>query len=286
MQFVQAIVDGLLIGGVYAVISIGLTLVYGVMGIINFAQAEFLMIGMFTAWFAWALLGFDPVLAAPLSFAVAFVIGWFVQGQLIARVLKAPSVAQIFLTVGLLIVIENGALLAFGSQFRSVTTSYQTMALPLGTLIVSVPYLIAFGMSLVCGVALWWFMRASWFGRAMRATAQNPTAAQLMGIDSALMYRIAFALGVGLTAFGGAVILPYVTVFPGIGGQYVVLMFTVVVLGGLGSVAGAVVGGLAVGVIQALSALFFPIQLQNLVLFLVFILVLAVRPQGLVGASR
>jgi branched-chain amino acid transport system permease protein len=176
--------------------------------------------------------------------------------------------------------------LAFGSQFRSVTTWYQTISLSLGPLFVSVPYLIAFAMSLACGVLLWWFMRASWFGRAMRATAQNPAAAQLMGIDSALMYRIAFALGVGLTAFGGAVILPYVTVYPGVGGQYVVLMFTVVVLGGLGSVAGAVVGGLAVGVIQALSALVFPIQLQNLVLFLVFIMVLAVKPQGLVGASR
>ena len=286
MAFIQAVIDGLLIGGVYAVISIGLTLVYGVMGIINFAQAEFLMVGMLVAWFAWAFLGLDPVLAAPLSFAVAFVIGWFVQGQLISRVLKAPSVAQIFLTVGLLIVIENSALLAFGSQFRSVTTWYQTISLSLGSLFVSVPYLIAFTMSLACGVALWWFMRTSWFGRAMRATAQNPGAAQLMGIDAALMYRIAFALGVGLTAFGGAVILPYVTVYPGVGSQYVVLMFTVVVLGGLGSVAGAVAGGLAVGVIQALSALVFPIQLQNLVLFIVFILVLAVRPQGLVGASR
>jgi branched-chain amino acid transport system permease protein len=286
VAFIQAVIDGLLIGGVYAVISIGLTLVYGVMGIINFAQAEFLMVGMLVAWFAWAFLGLDPVLAAPLSFAVAFVIGWFVQGQLISRVLKAPSVAQIFLTVGLLIVIENSALLAFGSQFRSVTTWYQTISLSLGPLFVSVPYLIAFAMSLACGVALWWFMRTSWFGRAMRATAQNPGAAQLMGIDSALMYRIAFALGVGLTAFGGAVIMPYVTVYPGVGSQYVVLMFTVVVLGGLGSVAGAVAGGLAVGVIQALSALVFPIQLQNLVLFIVFILVLAVRPQGLVGASR
>ncbi len=107
-----------------------------------------------------------------------------------------------------------------------------------------------------------------------------------MGIDTSLMYKFAFALGVGLTAFGGAVILPYVTVFPGVGGQFVVLMFTVVVLGGLGSVAGAVVGGLSVGVIQALSSLFFPIQLQNLVLFIVFIGVLAVRPQGLVGAIR
>jgi len=279
-------IDGILIGGVYAVISIGLTLVYGVMGIVNFAQAEFLTIGMFVAWFAWAVLGLDPVVAAPLSFAVAFAIGWVVQDQLIARVLNAPSVAQIFLTVGILIVIENGSLLLFGSQFRSVTTSYQTSSLSLGPLFVSVPYLIAFGMSLVCGIALWWFMRASWFGRAMRATAQNPAAARLMGIDAERMYRIAFALGVGLTAFGGAVILPYVTVFPGVGGQFVALMFTVVVLGGLGSVAGAVVGGIAVGIIQSLSALFFPIQLQNLVLFIVFIIVLALRPQGLIGASR
>ncbi len=108
------------------------------MGIVNFAQAEFLMIGMFVAWFAWSWLGLDPVLAAPLSFVVAFVIGWFVQGQLISRVLKAPSVAQIFLTVGLLIVFENGALILFGSQFRSVTTPYQTMSLSLGSLFVSV----------------------------------------------------------------------------------------------------------------------------------------------------
>ena len=286
MSFLQAIIDGLLIGGVYAVISIGLTLVYGVMGIVNFAQAEFLAVGMFVAWFAWAYLGLDPVVAAPLSFAVAFAIGWVVQGQLIARVLSAPPVAQIFLTVGILIVIENGSLLLFGSQFRSVTTSYQTLSLSLGPLFISVPYLIAFAMSLGCGVLLWWFMRTSWLGRAMRATAQNPSAARLMGIDAKLMYKLAFALGVGLTAFGGAVILPYVTVFPGVGGQYVVLMFTVVVLGGLGSVAGAVVGGLAVGVIQSLSSLFFPIQLQNLVLFIVFILVLAIRPQGLIGASR
>lgn len=286
MSFVQAILDGLLVGGVYAVISIGLTLVYGVMGIVNFAQAQFLTIGMFVAWFAWNFLGLDPVLAAPLSFVVAFAIGWVVQGQLIARILSAPAVAQIFLTVGILIVIENGSLLLFGSEFRSVTTSYQTAALSLGPLFVSVPYLIAFAMSLVCGVLLWWFMRASWFGRAMRATAQNPSAARLMGINAELMYKLAFALGVGLTAFGGAVILPYVTVFPGVGSQYVVLMFTVVVLGGLGSIAGAVVGGLAVGVIQSLSSLFFPIQLQNLVLFVVFILVLAVRPQGLIGAVR
>lgn len=286
MPLVQAIIDGLLIGGVYAVISIGLTLVYGVMGIINFAQAEFLAIGMFTAWFSWWGLGLDPVVAAPFSFAVAFAMGWIVQTCLISRVLKAPPVAQIFLTVGLLIAMENSFLLLFGSQFRSVTTATQTMSLSLGPLFLSVPYLVAFAMAMLCGAALWWFLTSSWYGRAMRATAQNPVAAQLVGINTAVMYRTAFALGVGLTAFGGAIILPYTTVYPSVGAQFVVLMFTAVVLGGLGSIAGAVAGGLAVGVIQAISGLLFPIQLQNLVLFVAFIAVLALRPEGLVGARR
>ncbi|MGB3271727.1 MAG: branched-chain amino acid ABC transporter permease [Xanthobacteraceae bacterium] len=286
MAVIQAILDGIMIGGVYAVISIGLTLVFGVMGIINFAQAEFLMLGMFVAYYAWAWLGLDPLIAAPLAFVVVFALGAVVHQLMIRRVLQAPVVAQIFLTVGLLIVLENAALVMFGSSFRSVTTPYQTSALQVGELFVSVPYLAAFLMSVACGVALWLFMRASWFGRAMRATAQDPMAARLMGINADAMHRLAFALGVALTAFGGAVILPYLTVSPTVGGQFVVLMFTVVVLGGLGSVAGAVVGGLAVGIIQSLSALAFPIQLQNLVLFVVFIAVLALRPEGLLGGSR
>lgn len=286
MAVVQAILDGLMIGGVYAVISIGLTLVFGVMGIVNFAQAEFLMLGMFVAYYAWAWLGLDPLLAAPLAFVVVFLLGAALQRVLIRRVLKAPEVAQIFLTVGLLIVLENAALLMFGSSFRSVSTPYQTSSLQLGQLFVSLPYLAAFAMSVASGLALWLFLKTSWFGRAMRATAQDPMAARLMGIDSDRMHMLAFALGVGLTAFGGAVILPYLTASPTVGAQFVVLMFTVVVLGGLGSVAGAVVGGLAVGIIQSLSALVFPIQLQNLVLFVVFIAVLAFRPKGLLGAAR
>jgi branched-chain amino acid transport system permease protein len=200
--------------------------------------------------------------------------------------MSAPPVAQIFLTVGLLIVLENAALLAFGSEFRSVTTPYQTSSLRLGPLFISLPYLAAFAASAASGLALWWFLRTSWFGRAMRATAQDPMAARLMGIDAERMRQIAFGLGVGLTAFGGAVILPYLTVYPTVGGQFVVLMFTVVVLGGLGSIVGAVVGGLAVGVIQSVSGLIFPIQLQNLVLFVVFIAVLAFRPEGLLGQRR
>ena len=286
MQLIQAIVDGLMIGGVYAVISIGLTLVFGVMGIVNFAQAQFLMIGMFIAYFAWAAFGLDPLLAAPLAFVAVFALGSVLHRLLIRRILRAPEVAQVFLTVGLLIVLENAALLLFGSNFRSVATPYQMSSLMLGPLFVSVPYLLAFLMSAVSGLGLSIFLRTTWYGQAMRATAQDPMAATLMGIDPDRMHRFAFALGVAMTAFGGAVILPYLTVSPTVGNQFAVLMFTVVVLGGLGSVAGAVVGGLTVGIVQSVSALLFPIQLQNFVLFVVFIAVLAVRPQGLLGDVR
>ncbi|SMF65516.1 amino acid/amide ABC transporter membrane protein 1, HAAT family [Tistlia consotensis] len=282
MQLLQALVDGLLIGGVYGVVSIGLSLVFGVMNIVNFAHAAFLMLGMFVAWFAWAFLGLDPLLGAFLSFVLVFAFGCAVQQVLVRPILAAPQVAQIFLTVGLLIVLENAALMAFGADFRSVQTPYQTSAFRLGGIIVSKPYLYAFAMALLSGAAVWAFLERTAVGRAMRATAQDPMAATLMGIDTQRMHRLAFGVGVGLTAFGGAVILPYLTVSPTVGSHYVVLMFTAVVLGGLGSVAGAVVGGIAVGVIQSVSALVFPIQLQNLVLFVVFILVLALRPDGIV----
>jgi len=284
MAAVQALIDGLLAGGVYALVSVGLTLVFGVMGIVNFAQAEFLMLGMFTAWALWAWLGLDPWLGAPLAFAAVFLLAAVLHRLLLRRVMRAPAVAQIFLTVGLLLALENVALLLFGSEFRSVHTPYQTEALHLGPFVLGVPQLGAFTASLAVGAALWWFLARTRTGWAMRATAQDPAAAQLSGVDADAMHRLAFGLGTGLTAFGGAVILPYYTVYPAVGEQFVVLMFTAAVLGGLGSVAGAVAGGLAVGVVQSISALVLPLQLQNLVLFVVFIAVLALRPQGLLGA--
>lgn len=281
MALLQAILDGLMLGGVYAVISIGLTLVFGVVSIVNFAQAQFLMIGMYIAYFAWSKLGLDPLAGSLLAFGLVFCLGYLIQHWLIRRVLKAPEVAQIFLTVGLLIVIENLALIAFGSQFRSVQTWYQNEAVEAFGLMVSMPYAIAFCASVLAGVSIWWVLTRTWWGRAVRSTAQDPMAARLVGINPDQVYRLAVGLGVGLTAFGGAIILPYLTASPAAGEQFGVLMFTVVVLGGLGNVLGAVVGGLAVGVIQSISGLYLPLQLQNLVLFVVFILTLALRPEGL-----
>lgn len=291
ITFFQTLIDGVLIGGVYAVISIGLSLVFGVMHIVNFAHAEFLMMGMFIAWFAWAYGGVDPMLGAFVALIVTFVIGMGMQKVLIKPILNAPQVAQIFLTVGLLFAMENGALLLFGADYRSVSTSYQTEALALfsgesGRIIVALDKLYSFLMALLSGTCLWLFLTRTSWGRAMRATSQDPMAAKLMGIDTDKMYMIAFGLGVGTTAFGGAVILPYITASPTVGAQFVVLMFTAVVLGGLGSVVGAVVGGIMVGLIQSFSALVLPIQLQNLTLFVVFILVLAFKPEGLTARRR
>lgn len=282
---IQALIDGILLGGVYGVIATGLSLVFGVLGVVNFAQAEFLMLGMYVAWFAWHYFGLDPLIGSVLSFVIVFGIGYVVQRTLISRVLRAPPSAQVFLTVGLMMAIENGALMLFGSDFRSVNVPYQMAGFRVMGIFVSAPYFYAFVAAIVLSVLLWLFLERTWTGRAIRAVAQDAMAATLNGVDTNRTYGIAFGLGVALTAFGGAVILPYITVSPTVGQQFVVLMFTVVVLGGLGSVTGALVGGVVVGIVQSVSALFFPIQLQNFFLFIIFIAVLALRPQGLIKGA-
>jgi branched-chain amino acid transport system permease protein len=283
MALIQALINGLLVGGVYAIASLGLTLVFGIMRIVNFAQATFLMMGMYIAYFVWLYLGLDPLAGSLIAFAAVFLLGALVQRMVVTPILQAPQLSQVFLTVGLLIILENGALVAFGSELRSVHTPYQTSAIQLGGLFISVPYLAAFAISLIAGTVLYLFLERTRLGRAIRATAQNPVAARLVGIDTSRMYSIAFGLGTGLTALGGAVILPYGSAFPTVGDQYVLLMFTAVVLGGLGNVLGALAGGLVVGLVQSVSALVLPIQMQNLMLFMIFIAVLVWRPTGLLG---
>lgn len=281
MEIMQSLTDGIMLGGIYGVISIGLSLVFGVLGVVNFAQAQFLMLGMYVSWTLWKLLGIDPILGIPLTGTVVFIIGYLIEKTLIQRILKAPPVAQIFLTVGLMIFLENAVLLIYGSSFQSVVVSYQSLGFHIGSLFISAPYLMAFTAAVIVCAGLWIFLSRSWFGKAIRATSQDSDAAVLCGINVKQVYALAFSIGVALTAIGGAVILPYMTVSPSVGGQFSILMFTVVVLGGLGNVAGALVGGLVVGIIQSLSTMVFPVQLQNLILFIVFIGILAFKPEGL-----
>jgi branched-chain amino acid transport system permease protein len=277
----QALLNGILIGGVYAIISVGLALVFGVMDIVNFAQADFLMVGMYVAFACKTLLGVDPILAAPLVFLAVFALGAITQRLLVRPILKAPMVNQIFLTVGLSLVLVSVSQLLFGADFRSVTTPYQLSVVRIGALKLSVPYVLAFAASAVLAGGLWLFLERTDFGRMMRATAQNRTAAVLVGIDPDRVHLVAFSLGVGLAGVAGAVILPYAYVFPTIGHNYALIMFTVVVLGGLGSIAGAAVAGVVVGVIHSASAALLPSMLQSFVVYVVFLATLMLRPAGL-----
>jgi branched-chain amino acid transport system permease protein len=283
LTLTQAVINGMLIGGVYALIAVGLTLVFGIMDIVNFAQSEFLMMGMFFAYILSRLFGLDPILSSFIVFAMVFFIGAVVQRFFIQKVLNAAMVAQILLTVGISIVMISLAQLIFGANFHSVTTSYQMKALHIGPIVISISYLLAFGGCFVMYFLLWLFLNRTYVGRAIRATAQNRKAAILLGINPDRMFILAFAVGTGMAGVAGAMILPYAYVFPTVGHEFALIMFTVVVLGGFGSVPGALVGGLMVGVIQSVSAILLPTQLQNLVVFIIFILTLTYRPNGLFG---
>lgn len=277
----QALVNGILIGGVFAVISVGLALVFGVMDIVNFAQAEFLMVGMYLAYVLFAAFGIDPLAAAPLVMVAMLVFGGAIQRVLIRPVLKAPMVNQIFLTIGIALVLVGVSQLTFGADFRSVKTSYQTEALSVAGLHLSMPYVYAFLMSAVMAGGLWLFLERTDLGRMMRATAQNATAAQLVGIDPGRIHMLAFAVGAGLTGAAGAVILPYAYVYPTVGHNYGLIMFTVVALGGLGSLPGAMAGGLIVGIIYSVGTALLPAVLQSGLVYAVFIGTLMFRPNGI-----
>lgn len=287
MALYQALLNGLLIGGVYALISIGLTLVFGVMDIINFAQGEFLMLGMFLAYFAYALLGLDPLLSAVGVGLVIFLLGLVLERIMIEPIVSAPPLAQVFATVGLGIVLSNGAATAFGTEFHSVRTAYQSVSLSLpGGAHLPGPFVLAFLFAAAMTAALYAFLNLTDVGRAMRATSQNRMSATLVGINPRTMYMLAFGIGVGLAALAGAVVLPYTVVNPAVGSQYVLIMYTVVVLGGLGSVRGASLAGLFIGVVQSVSTVFLATELENLLVFLIFIAALVLFPGGVLKGVR
>lgn len=280
MQLLQAVLDGLLIGGIYSLISVGLALVFGVMNIVNFAQSEFLMVGMYLGYIGWSVFGLDPLVSAILVGALVFLLGLVVERFLIEPIINTPPISQVFLTVGLSILLINLAAVVFGNDFLSVTTPYQVSTIHLGSLNVSVPYLLAFLYAAAVGIFLWLFLDHTELGRAMRATSQNRNAAVLMGINPKRVYMIAFGLGVGLAGLAGSAILPYTVVSPNSGQQYILIMFTVVVLGGLSSIRGVMVSGLFIGILQSLSAVLLSAQLENLVVFIVFVLALVLVRGG------
>jgi branched-chain amino acid transport system permease protein len=282
----QAIVGGLLLGGIYALLAAGLTLIFGVMRVINFAQAEFMMLGMFAGYVLTTGLGIDPLLLALPIGGVLALLGMVVAQGLLERVPRGDHNAQLILTLGVSLVLQNLMLVVFGPTPRPVVRPYTNSYWTPFDLFINEARLFACLASLVIMVALYLFLTRTWTGRAMRATADDPVAAGGVGINVRRTHVLAFMVGTGLAGVAGTLIVTFTAAAPSIGNDFIIIMFLAIVLGGLGSVAGATFGAFVVGLVQSTSGLLLPLQLQNVMLFVVFVLILLVRPQGLFGLRQ
>ncbi|MBI4013453.1 MAG: branched-chain amino acid ABC transporter permease [Candidatus Rokubacteria bacterium] len=279
----QAVVSGMLIGGVYALVALGLTLVFGVLRIINFAHGTLMMLGMYATFFLYSLGGLDPYLSVLLVGPAFFVVGVVLERGLIEPNLAAPEANQLLLTLGVALFLENAALAAFSPDYRSIRLPWASRALFLGDAVVNVPRLIAFGCSIALAVALWLFLKYTDVGKAIRAAAEEREGALLVGIDIRRLYAVAFGLGSAVVAVAGSLVVPFLYVAPDVGEVFNIVAFVVVVLGGMGSFVGALLGGFLVGLAESLGAAFLAGSLKQLPMFVLFVLILLFRPTGLFG---
>ena len=307
-NFLQALVAGLLVGAIYGVMCAGLGLIFGVMRVINFAQGDFMMVGMYCSLYVIAGLGLQgllgpalaPYVGALLAGPALFVGGYLLHRHLISRVTGIRALgaeneghyAQLILTLGVALVLENGGLIVFGSEPQSIRTPLSSRAWELGPFIgddVSIflnqARSYAFLLAVAIGLGLWLLISYSRLGKTLRAAADNPTAAIYMGIDVDRAHRIAFALGTAITAVAGGLVATSYPFQPYVGLDFVIIMYAGVVLGGMGSILGAFWGGMTIGLVQQMSTLVLSPQLQNAAIFAIFLLIVLVRPQGLFGRS-
>jgi len=279
----QGILSGLLMGFVYALIAAGLSLIFGLMEIVNFAHGEFLMLAMFATYWAWALWRLDPLLSLPLTAAALFVLGFAVYHGLIRWVLAAPMLAQIFATFGLAIFLRSGAQAIWGVDFHLVKDPLVEGRVSLGGLFIGLPQLVASVGALLAFAFLNWFISRTETGLALQATAQDRQAASLMGIDTQRMFALGWGIGSACVGVAGALLTIFFYVFPDVGSSFALLAYVTVALGGFGNVPGTLVAGVIVGLIEVMGGLLIAPALKYVAVFAVYLLVVLWRPQGLFG---
>ena len=273
----------MLFGGVYSLMAVGLTLIFGVMRVVNFAHGDMMVWGMYLAWLLAAGGGVDPYAGFVLCAAVLFVAGVLIQRGLVQRIIDAPHEMQILLMLGVALVLENAALLVFGPEPQRVRSVLGQSTLWLGPIFVDVARLITFGMAVVLTVLLSLFLFRTDIGRSIRAAADNPYGALVIGTDVRRVYAVAFGVGAACVGAAGALVAPLLPFQPSTGLQLSVASFNIVILGGMGSLVGAFVGGLLVSVAESLGAVFLRPSLKELVSFSLLVLILLLRPAGLFG---
>ena len=281
-----ALVNGLLTGGVYALVALGLTLIYGVLHIVNFAHGSLLMLAMFGAWLLVAHGGLDPYVALLPLTVIAYVAGWALYAGVIGRISGGDDRRILLATLGVAVVLDNLALVIFTGDTRTIDTPYAFAVVEAGPLLISVPKLISFAVALALAAVMWVFMTRTDLGRAIRAVAREPDGARLTGISPPRIFALSYGIGVACLGAAACLLLPTFYVSPQVGNAFVLIAFTIVVLGGMGSFPGAVVGGLIIGVTESLGGLFLGESLGPIGIPLVFITVLLLRPTGLFRAAR
>lgn len=282
---IPTILNGLLTGAVYALVALGLTLIYGVLHIINFAHGALLTAAMFAAYFAFHVLGVDPYFAVFIIAPLFFALGYGLQRLMIGPASHGEDRNMLLVTLGLAVIIENALLFGFSADTRTIDVPYAFQSIDFGFTFLAVPRLVGFAAVFMVALALWLVMGFTDIGRAIRAVAKEKLGAELAGIDVAHVYAVTFGLGTACVAIAACLLIPTYYVNPNAGDAFVLVAFTIVVLGGMGSVPGALIGGLVIGVVESLSSLFLGESLGQIGIFLIFIAVLLVRPQGLFGAK-
>jgi branched-chain amino acid transport system permease protein len=284
-----AIIKGLLLGGLYGAIALGLSLIFGVMRVINFAHGSFLMVAMFIPYWLWQFWGINPYMSIIVTLPILFGLGYAVQAMIIAplfkreRAMVMEPVSILMLTAGLYIVMDNIALMLFGPNFRSIQVDFALETLQFGILTINYCRLAAFIVSILLAVGLSHFLKHSRLGRAIRATALNRDAAALCGINVPRVYNLTFGMGCGILGIVGCMIIPFYYVNPTVGITFCIRSFIVVVLGGIGSIPGSIIGGLVLGTMESVAAQYVTSTSATMFSFILFIVVLISRPTGLMG---
>jgi len=279
----QILTSGLLIGLMFSLVAVGLNLIFGVMDIVNFAHGEFLMISMYIAYWLFTLMNLDPVYSLPICALVLFALGVATHKILIARIMNAPMLAQIFATFGLMIFLQSLAFFLWKPDYRTIGKSLLTGRIEVLDVFIGLPQLFSALGALATAGILFFLINRTEIGRALRATSEDREAAALMGINTDRMYALAWGLGAACVGVAGALLATFYPIFPQVGAVFGLTAFVVVVLGGFGSITGAFIAGIIVGLIQVTGGILFEPAFKNIFVYSLFLVVVFIRPQGLLG---
>ncbi len=282
-QLVQQLVNGILIGLVYALLAIGLTLVWGVMNVLNFAHGEFLMVGMFISYWLYVMAGVDPLFSIPVNAVALFLLGMFCYRFIISKVMRGPALAQLVVTFGISIFIANFAALIWTPNFRSIEHTLLSGTWDLSGIKLSIPKFVSSIGSIITSFGCVWFLRKTRLGKAILAVEMDREAAVIMGINTERINSLSFGIGSALVGVAGALLATHYYIYPFVGGTFGLTCFCIVALGGFGSIEGAFIAGILVGVVQTLGGYVFDPAYKLAIVFAMYLITVWIRPQGLKG---